>query len=247
MTQPPTAIPACGTEHLTKVFDTGESPVIAVDDVSLAIEQGTFTANMGPSGSGKSTLMHCMAGLDRPTSGGVFIGSDNIARLPEKAVTNIRRDKIGFIFQSFNLLPTLTAEQNIVLPLDLAGRKVDRSLFDSVVSSLGIQDRLKHRPSQLSGGQQQRVAVARALVTQPEVIFADEPTGALDQKSGTALLQYLQRSAREQGRTIIMVTHDPKAAAYADRALMLLDGRVVEDVANPTAETMLNLLGAVVA
>ena len=247
MTNYPNQVPACGTDHLTKVYTTGETPVVAVDDVSVAIERGSFTAIMGPSGSGKSTLMHCMAGLDRPTSGGVFIGTDNIALLPEKTVTRVRRDKIGFVFQSFNLLPTLTAEHNIVLPLELAGRKVDRQLLQQVVGSLGIGDRLTHRPSQLSGGQQQRVAIARALVTQPEVIFADEPTGALDQRTGTALLEYLQSCARDQGRTIIMVTHDPKAAGYADRALMLLDGRIVQDVADPTAEAMLSLLGAVVA
>lgn len=242
-----TSQPACGTQHLTKVFETGETPVVAVDDVSVTIERGSFTAIMGPSGSGKSTLMHCMAGLDRPSSGSVFIGTDNIAQLPEKVVTRVRRDKVGFVFQSFNLMPTLTAEQNILLPLELAGTKVDRQLFDQVVGSLGIGDRLGHRPSQLSGGQQQRVAVARALVTSPEVIFADEPTGALDQRTGTALLEYLQYCSREQGQTIIMVTHDAKAAAYADRALMLLDGRIVDDIAHPTAESVLAFLGSVAA
>lgn len=245
MSSPVTQPTACGTLNLTKVYHTGETPVVAVDDVTVGIARGTFTAIMGPSGSGKSTLMHCMAGLDRPTSGEVFIGADNIARLPEKAVTRVRRDKVGFVFQSFNLLPTLTAEQNILLPLELAGRRVDQDLFAQVVGSLGIGDRLGHRPSQLSGGQQQRVAVARALVTRPDVIFADEPTGALDKKSGTALLEYLRFCAREQGRTIIMVTHDPLAAAYADRALMLLDGRIVDDIADPTAESVFSLLNAV--
>lgn len=191
--------------------------------------------------------MHCMAGLDRPTRGEVFVGPDNIARLPERQVTRVRRDKIGFVFQSFNLLPTLTAEQNILLPLDLAGRKADRALFDQVVGSLGLGDRLRHRPSQLSGGQQQRVAVARALVTRPEVIFADEPTGALDRSTGTALLEYLQFCAREQGQTIIMVTHDPLAAAFADRALMLIDGRIVSDLSEPSAETVLGFLATVVS
>lgn len=245
--QTPMGAPACGVSHLTKVFGSGEQPVVAVNDVSVTIAPGSFTAVMGPSGSGKSTLMHCMAGLDRPTSGDVYVGADNIARLPEKAVTKVRRDKIGFVFQSFNLLPTLTAEQNIVLPLDLAGRKVDKALFGQVIDSLGLGDRLTHRPSQLSGGQQQRVAVARALVTRPEVIFADEPTGALDRRTGTALLEYLRQCSREQGQTIIMVTHDPLAAAYADRGLMLLDGRIVADLPHPTAEQVLSYLGQAAA
>lgn len=247
MTQTSIPMPACGTQHLRKVFTTGDAPVVAVDDVSVAIARGSFTAIMGPSGSGKSTLMHCMAGLDRPTAGSVFIGDVDIVTMPERQVTRVRRDKIGFVFQSFNLLPTLTAEQNIVLPLELAGRKVDKALFEQVVGSLGLSGRLSHRPSQLSGGQQQRVAVARALITRPEVIFADEPTGALDRATGTALLEYLQFCAREQGQTIIMVTHDPLAAAYADRALMLLDGRIVADIEQPTAEAVLGFLGKVVA
>ncbi|SHJ29600.1 putative ABC transport system ATP-binding protein [Tessaracoccus bendigoensis DSM 12906] len=238
--------PACAAQNLTKVFGLGEQPVVAVDDVSVAIERGSFTAIMGPSGSGKSTLMHCMAGLDRPTSGDVFVGGDNIARLPERAVTRVRRDRIGFVFQSFNLLPTLTAEQNITLPLELAGRKVEKALLGQLTASLGLSDRLRHRPSQLSGGQQQRVAVARALIGNPEVVFADEPTGALDQRTGAALLGYLQRQAREHGQTIIMVTHDPAAAAYADRALMLLDGRLVDDIPDPTAESVFALVNAVV-
>ena len=243
----PVQQPACGTRNLTKIFGSGDEEVVAVDDVTVTIERGTFTAIMGPSGSGKSTLMHCMAGLDRPTGGAVFVGADDIAALPEKTVTRVRRDKIGFVFQSFNLLPTLTAEQNILLPLELAGRRVDRAVFDGVVSSLGLGDRLRHRPSQLSGGQQQRVAVARALVTEPEVIFADEPTGALDQKTGTALLEYLRRCSSEQGQTIIMVTHDPRAAAYADRALMLLDGRIVDDLPHPTVDSVMAFMGTVAA
>ena len=247
MTNSPQQLPACGTQNLTKVFGSGEQPVVAVNDVSVAIEKGSFTAIMGPSGSGKSTLMHCMAGLDRPTQGAVYVGSDNLAALPEKVVTRVRRDKIGFIFQSFNLLPTLTAEQNILLPLDLAGAKVDKALFNEVVGSLGLGDRLSHRPSQLSGGQQQRVAVARALVTRPEVIFADEPTGALDQKTGEALLEYLRYCSRERGQTIIMVTHDPRAAAYAGRALMLLDGRIVADMPEPTVESVMAFLGTAAA
>ncbi len=238
---------ACAVQHLTKVYPTGGASVTAVDDVSVAIAKGSFTAIMGPSGSGKSTLMHCMAGLDRPTRGDVLIGEHNLAFMPEKAVTKVRRDRIGFVFQAFNLLPTLTAEQNIVLPLELSGTRVDREHLASIVESLGLADRLGHRPSQLSGGQQQRVAVARALVTRPEVVFADEPTGALDRKTGTALLEYLQASARDRGQTIIMVTHDPHAASYADRALMLLDGRIVGDLDQPTPDELAGLVGSVAA
>ena len=240
---PPTARAACATVHLTKVYGEKDRVVVAVDDVSLSIASGSFTAIMGPSGSGKSTLMHCMAGLDQPSRGEVFVGDQNIAALPERIVTQVRRDKVGFVFQSFNLLPTLTAEQNILLPLELAGRRVDKEFFAQVVDSLGLRDRLTHRPSQLSGGQQQRVAVARALITRPEVIFADEPTGALDTKTSATLLSYLQRCSREQGQTIIMVTHDPKAASYADRALLLLDGRVVDDIAHPSADAVMTRLG----
>ena len=241
---PPITAPACGAQNLTKVFgEGGLRPVVAVNNVTLAIEAGSFTAIMGPSGSGKSTLMHCMAGLDRATSGSAWVGQEDLSRLSERQVTKIRRDKIGFVFQSFNLLPTLTAEQNILLPLELAGRKPNREMLREIVGSLGLTERLTHRPSQLSGGQQQRVAIARALVTQPQVIFADEPTGALASRTGTALLQYLQRCSREQGQTIIMVTHDPKAAGYADRALVLSDGSIVDDVARPSAEIMLASLG----
>ncbi|WP_370629967.1 ABC transporter ATP-binding protein [Tessaracoccus sp. OS52] len=240
---PPAA--ACGTFNLTKVYSpNSDRPVVAVDGVSVQIRPGSFTAIMGPSGSGKSTLMHCMAGLDKATSGDAYIGGHNLSALPEKQVTRIRRDKVGFVFQSFNLLPTLTAAQNIALPLELAGRRVERQHFDTIVDSLGLSDRLTHRPSQLSGGQQQRVAIARALVTRPEVVFADEPTGALDSRTGTALLEYLRAASREQHQTIIMVTHDPKAAAYADRALVLLDGRIVDDVEDPTADRMLSILGS---
>lgn len=240
----PPAAPVCAAAGLTKVYGEGSArPVVAVDQVSVQIHPGSFTAIMGPSGSGKSTLMHCLAGLDRATRGDAYIGGENLTTLSEKQVTRIRRDKVGFVFQSFNLLPTLTAEQNILLPLELAGRKVDRQHFAGVVDSLGIGDRLSHRPSQLSGGQQQRVAVARALVTRPQVVFADEPTGALDSRTGTALLEYLRDASQSQNQTIIMVTHDPKAAGYADRALVLLDGRVVDDVEAPSAERMLAILG----
>lgn len=243
-TSAPTRPAACSTELLRKIYGEGtDSPVVALDSVSVTIGAGSFTAIMGPSGSGKSTLMHCMAGLDRATSGAAWMGDQNLSQIPEKQVTRIRRDKVGFIFQSFNLLPTLTAQQNIVLPLDLAGKKVDSSHFAAVIESLSLGDRLTHRPSELSGGQQQRVAIARALMTRPQVVFADEPTGALDSKTGTALLQYLRRCSSEQGQTIIMVTHDPKAAAYADRALVLLDGQIVDDVASPSAELMLATFG----
>ncbi len=238
--------PACAARGLTKIYHGHDqsSQVVAVDDVTVEIARGSFTAVMGPSGSGKSTLMHCMAGLDRASSGDAWVGDSNLSQLSEKRVTRVRRDKVGFVFQAFNLLPTLTAQQNITLPLELAGRRVNREHFDSLVDSLGLRDRLTHRPSQLSGGQQQRVAIARALVTTPDVLFADEPTGALDSRTGTALLEYLRRASNERGQTIIMVTHDPNAAAYADRALVLLDGRIVEDIDQPTASAMLTTLGS---
>ncbi|MDU5415846.1 MAG: ABC transporter ATP-binding protein [Cutibacterium avidum] len=223
---------------LTKVFGEGATRVTALDSISVRFTRGTFTAIMGPSGSGKSTLMHCLAGLDRITSGRVFLAGQEISGLPDPKLTTLRRDNVGFIFQSFNLLPMLTAEENILLPLDLAGRKPDKALWDQLITGLGIADRLKHRPSELSGGQQQRVACARAMITKPHVVFADEPTGALDSKSGTNLLSYLRHCVDDLGQTIIMVTHDAKAASYADRVLMLLDGRIVDDIASPTAEAV---------
>jgi len=223
---------------LVKVYGTGDNQVVALNRVNVRFGRGTFTAIMGPSGSGKSTLMHCMAGLDRITAGRVLMGGDELSTMSDSVLTRVRRDRIGFIFQSFNLLPTLTARQNIVLPLDMAGKKVDEAWLRQVVDSLGLGQRMTHRPSELSGGQQQRVAIARALVTKPEVIFADEPTGALDTRTGTQLLQFLQRSVSELGQSIIMVTHDPKAAAYADRALLLVDGRIVNDLPNPTVDTV---------
>ena len=241
MTLPPTDHPACGTQQLTKVYGSADRQVVAVNDVTVAIARGSFTAIMGPSGSGKSTLMHCMAGLDRPTAGSVFIGSDNIAQLPEKVVTRIRRDKVGFVFQSFNLLPTLTAEQNILLPLELAGRRIDpatRAWFDQLIGILGLRDRLTHLPSELSGGQQQRVAIARALLTRPDVVFADEPTGNLDSRSGAEVLDLLRTSVRELGQTVVMVTHDSTAAAYADRVVLVADGRIAGDLRRPTPETV---------
>ncbi|KSW21321.1 ABC transporter ATP-binding protein [Cellulomonas sp. B6] len=233
------AAPASRARALTKVYGTGAAAVRALDGVDVDFATGAFTAIMGPSGSGKSTLMHLMAGLDDATSGTVHLGQTEITSLGDDALTRLRRDRVGFVFQSFNLLPMLTAEQNIVLPLDLAGRKPDKAWFDTLVATLGLQQRLTHRPSELSGGQQQRVAIARALITQPEVVFADEPTGNLDSRSGAEVLSFLRRSVRELGRTIIMVTHDPTAAAYADRVLLLADGRIAGDIADPTPESVL--------
>lgn len=234
----PVTLPASGSVDLTKVYGSGTTQVLALDRVNVAFTRGTFNAIMGPSGSGKSTLMHCLAGLDAITSGRVFLGDTELNTLSDRDLTRARRDKVGFVFQAFNLLPTLTAKQNIVLPLDLAGRRPDQGWLDQLVSSLSLGDRLDHRPSELSGGQQQRVAIARALITRPEVIFADEPTGALDSRTSTHLLGYLRRCVDELGQTIIMVTHDPKAAAFADRALLLLDGRIVHELTGPTVETV---------
>ncbi|MGO4957863.1 ABC transporter ATP-binding protein [Luteococcus sp. Sow4_B9] len=234
----PQAEPVAQTFDLVKVYGSGKTQVTALDHVNVSFTRGSFTAIMGPSGSGKSTLMHCLAGLDKFTSGRVVMGDQELNRLNDKQLTLVRRDRVGFVFQSFNLLPTLTAKQNILLPLELAGRKPDKAFFEQLTSSLGLQERLEHRPSELSGGQQQRVAVARAMITRPDVIFADEPTGALDSKTGTALLQYLRTCVDELGQTIIMVTHDAKAAAFADRALILLDGQIVDDLAYPTVESV---------
>lgn len=216
-------------KQLTKVHGKEPAQVVALDAVDLDIIGGQFTAVMGPSGSGKSTLMHLMAGLDRPTSGSAFIGSDDLFALNDDALTELRRDRVGFVFQSFNLVPTLSAQENIVLPLSIAGRKVDQDWFDKVIDTLGLGDRLKHRPSQMSGGQQQRVACARALITRPEIIFADEPTGNLDSHSSTEVLEFLRASVDQFDQTIVMVTHDPNAAAYADRTIFLADGSVVAD------------------
>jgi putative ABC transport system ATP-binding protein len=227
---------------LTKTYGTGEAIVRALDGVSVDFARGSFTAIMGPSGSGKSTLMHCLAGLDRPTSGQVVLGGHVLSALTDRALTNVRRDNVGFVFQAFNLLPTLTALQNIVLPLDLAGRRPDQAALDQVVASLGLGNRLSHLPSQLSGGQQQRVAIARALITRPAVVFADEPTGALDSTSSHQLLDYLRHTSQVLEQTIVMVTHDPHAAAYADRTLLLSDGRIVDDLIAPTADTVLSAM-----
>ena len=227
---------------LTKTYGTGEAVVRALDGVSVDFDRGSFTAIMGPSGSGKSTLMHCLAGLDRPTSGQVVLGGQVLSELNDRALTNVRRDNVGFVFQAFNLLPTLTALQNIVLPLDLAGRRPDQAALDQIVTSLGLGNRLSHLPSQLSGGQQQRVAIARALITRPAVVFADEPTGALDSTSSHQLLDYLRHTSQVFDQTIVMVTHDPNAAAYADRTLLLSDGRIVDDLIAPTADTVLSAM-----
>jgi putative ABC transport system ATP-binding protein len=224
---------------VSKIYGEGGTRVVALDDVSAEFTRGAFTAIMGPSGSGKSTLMHCLAALDSVTSGQVFLGDVELSGLDDKSLTKLRRDRIGFVFQSFNLVPTLNAIENITLPLDLAGRSPDRDWLDTVIDTVGLRDRLNHRPSELSGGQQQRVACARAMVARPDVIFADEPTGNLDSRASSEILEFLRRTVDNVGQTIIMVTHDPVSAAYADRALFLADGRIVDDVDKPTAESVL--------
>ncbi len=234
-----TAVAARATD-LSKVYGQGETRVTALDRVSVDFGQAEFTAIMGPSGSGKSTLMHCVAGLDSFSSGSVRIGDTELGSLKDKQLTKLRRDKIGFIFQAFNLLPTLTALENITLPMDIAGRKADRQWLDTVIGMVGLSGRLGHRPSQLSGGQQQRVAVARALASKPEIIFGDEPTGNLDSRSGAEVLGFLRNSVRELGQTVVMVTHDPVAAAYADRVVFLADGRIVDELRDPTADSVLD-------
>ncbi|MGX1758710.1 ABC transporter ATP-binding protein [Streptomyces lydicus] len=238
-TAPRATVAAARATDLTKVYGQGETQVVALDAVSVEFRQAEFTAIMGPSGSGKSTLMHCMAGLDAISGGSARIGDTELTGLKDKKLTQLRRDKIGFIFQAFNLLPTLNALENITLPMDIAGRKPDRAWLDRVVETVGLSGRLKHRPGQLSGGQQQRVAVARALASRPEIIFADEPTGNLDSRSGAEVLGFLRNSVRELGQTVVMVTHDPVAASYADRVVFLADGRIVDDLAGPTADTVL--------
>jgi putative ABC transport system ATP-binding protein len=227
---------------LVKVYGQGDTEVRALDGVSVDLPAGRFTAVMGPSGSGKSTLMHCLAGLDRITSGQVFIGEVDISKLSEKQLTLLRRDKIGFIFQAYNLLPTLTAAENIELPIAIAGRKPDRRWLETVIDAVGLRQRLGHKPAELSGGQQQRVAGARALASRPEIVFADEPTGNLDSASSAEMLGFMRRSVDEFGQTIVMVTHDPTAAAYSDMVLFLSDGRIVDEMANPTAEKVLDLM-----
>jgi putative ABC transport system ATP-binding protein len=227
---------------LVKTYGSGPTAVRALDGVTVGFGQGEFTAIMGPSGSGKSTLMHCLAGLDTATSGSVQIGGVELTKLNDKALTLLRRRRIGFIFQSFNLLPTLTAEQNILLPLDLAGLKPPKQWWDQVIEVLDLGGRLKHRPGELSGGQQQRVACARALMSRPEVVFADEPTGNLDSRSGAEVLAFLRMSVRELGQTVVMVTHDPTAASYADRVIFLADGHIVDEMHTPTADQVLDYM-----
>jgi putative ABC transport system ATP-binding protein len=233
---------AASARNARKVYGAGDTAVTALDGLNLELPAGQFTAIMGPSGSGKSTLMHCLAGLDTLTGGQVFIGATDLAALSDRERTILRRDRLGFIFQSFNLLPTLTAEENITLPADLAGRDVDPAWFETVVAKLNLRDRLRHRPSELSGGQQQRVAVGRALISKPEVVFADEPTGALDSKAGTELLRFLRSVVDDLGQTVLMVTHDPGAAAYADRVVFLVDGTIVQEQADPTRDRVLDIM-----
>ncbi len=231
--------PAARCLDLVKVYGKGDATVRALDGVSVEFGRGRFTAVMGPSGSGKSTLMHCMAGLDTPTTGRTFVGDLEIGRLDDRGLTQMRRDRIGFVFQSFNLVPTLTAGENITLPADLAGARVDQAWFDLLVEQLGIGDRLGHRPDEMSGGQQQRVACARALIGRPDLVFADEPTGNLDSNSSGEMLAFLRRSVTEFGQSIVMVTHDARGAAYADRVVFLADGKAVGELTEPTTDTVL--------
>ena len=233
---------AARTEGLRKVYGEGDASVQALRGITLAFGEAELTAIMGPSGSGKSTLLHCLAGLDTPTDGSVFIGDVDITKLSERQLTQLRRDKIGFVFQAYNLIPTLTAKENITLPLDIAGRDVDQAWFDRVIDTTGLRDRLSHKPTELSGGQQQRVAGARALVSRPEIVFADEPTGNLDSRSSEELLRFLRGAVTDHGQTIVMVTHDAKAAGFADRVVFLSDGNAVDEMLDPTAERILDRL-----
>ncbi|MDS1268915.1 ABC transporter ATP-binding protein [Lipingzhangella sp. LS1_29] len=234
--------PVVTARDLVKVYGSGETGVRALDGVNVDFTRGAFTAIMGPSGSGKSTLMHCLAGLDTATSGSIMVGRTDLTQLREKQLTQLRRDRIGFVFQSFNLLPMLTAERNILLPSQIAGRTIDRDRFDHIVDVVGLRQRLDHLPATLSGGQQQRVAVARALLSAPEVVYADEPTGNLDSRTGAEILTFLRESAEELRQTIVMVTHDPVAAAYAERVVFLRDGRLVDELNDPTAQSVLDRL-----
>src|SRR5687768_10403687 len=233
--------------ELTKTYGSGDALVRALDGITLDLYAGEFTAVMGPSGSGKSTLMHCCAALDRADSGSVLIGEQDLSRMNDKALTKLRRDEIGFVFQSYNLVPTLTAGENIVLPLAIAGRTPDKAWHDQVIATVNLGDRLHHKPKELSGGQQQRVAVVRALVSRPRIVFADEPTGNLDSQSGAEVLDLLRRSVDEHGQTVVMVTHDPVAAAYTDRVVFLADGKVVDEQRNPTRESVLEAQTALAA
>ncbi|WP_456913696.1 ABC transporter ATP-binding protein [Geodermatophilus sp. SYSU D00696] len=238
----PVSSAAVRATGLTKVYGSGDARVLALDGVDVAFARGEFTAIMGPSGSGKSTLMHCLAGLDTATSGQVFLGGTELTRLRDDELTRLRRDRVGFVFQAFNLLPVLDARENVVLPMRLAGRRPDPAWLDAVVARLGLRERLRHRPAELSGGQQQRVAIARALLPRPDVVFADEPTGNLDSRAGAEVLDLLRSSVRETGQTVVMVTHDPTAASYADRVVLLADGRPAGEVERPTAASVLDAL-----
>lgn len=231
---------AAGAINASKIYGKDDSEVRALDDVTVDFALGQFTAIMGPSGSGKSTLMHCLAGLDSLTSGRVIIGDTDLAQLDDKKLTSLRREKVGFIFQAYNLIPTLTALENITLPMDLGGVKPDQEWLDTVIDKMNLRNRLSHRPSELSGGQQQRVAVARALASRPQIIFADEPTGNLDSKTGAEILAFMKHAVTDLGQTIVMVTHDPVAAAYANRVIFLADGKVVDEIENPSAEQVLD-------
>jgi len=244
-----TIVPSARTERVervvsavgvTKVYGTGEAAVTALDAVSVEFAGGQFTAIMGPSGSGKSTLLHCLAGLDSPTSGQVWLGETDITQLSDRDLTLLRRDRVGFVFQAFNLVPTLNAAENITLPMDIAGRDPDRPWVDRIIDILGLRSRLTHRPSEMSGGQQQRVAAARALASRPAIVFADEPTGNLDSRSSADLLAFLRQAVHEFGQTIVMVSHDPVAASHADRVLFLADGRIVDEIHDPTPERILD-------
>jgi putative ABC transport system ATP-binding protein len=237
----PTSIAARAVDAV-KTYGTGDTVVRALAGVTVDFQAGHFTAIMGPSGSGKSTLMHCLAGLDELTSGSVWIEGTNLTELKEKDLTKIRRDRIGFVFQAFNLIPTLSAEENIVLPMSLAGQSPDAAWVDQIVATVGLRDRLSHRPSELSGGQQQRVAVARALASKPAIIFADEPTGNLDSRSSAEILAFMQQAVKEFGQTIVMVTHDPVAASYADRVLILADGNIVHEIQQPTTDSVVDFM-----
>ncbi|MGX7680999.1 ABC transporter ATP-binding protein [Jatrophihabitans sp. DSM 45814] len=232
--------PAARAINVSKIYGSGDTHVRALDNVTVDFGRAEFTAIMGPSGSGKSTLMHCLAGLDNATSGSVLIGDTELVGLSDKNMTKLRRDRIGFVFQSFNLVPTLTAIENITLPMDIAGRKIDQQWVDSVIDTLGLRDRLGHRPSELSGGQQQRVACARALASQPEIIFGDEPTGNLDSRSSSEVLGILRNSVTHLQQTVVIVTHDPRAASYADRVVFLADGKIVDEMRSPTADSVLD-------
>lgn len=240
MSETSTRVSAAGAIDAVKIYGGGDSEVRALDVVSVQFETGRFTAIMGPSGSGKSTLMHCLAGIDSLTSGAVYIGETYLASLNDRLLTELRRTAVGFVFQAYNLVPTLTAYENITLPLLLGGSKGDQQWIDTVIDAVGLRDRLRHRPSELSGGQQQRVAVARAMASQPTIIFADEPTGNLDSRTGAEILGFMRRAVSELGQTIVMVTHDPNAASYADRVVFLADGRIVDEMSEPTAERVLD-------